>query len=226
VVVTLLSLQLGWGLWLLPSDYARLGWVPASFTIAIVALLTAYSATLFPRLIAAVDGAVLFGDVGAAAYGRTGRGLVYAFVYGLDATRCVILHLAASQALQHAAGVGAKALPRLGAVVALGAWALSQIRSLPHMSGFLAAGTTGQMFAIAVVLHTLISEPDRKARHAAFAWGEDPVKAAIAILNVFFAYGGQVRDGMENGRIWKSGRGKAKLSGLREASPLAFWLGF
>eukprot|EP00877_Chromochloris_zofingiensis_P014032 jgi/Chrzof1/8883/Cz03g27260.t1 len=25
----LLSLQLGWGLWLFPSDYARLGWLPA-----------------------------------------------------------------------------------------------------------------------------------------------------------------------------------------------------
>ena len=27
---TLLSLQLGWGLWLLPSDFARLGWLPAA----------------------------------------------------------------------------------------------------------------------------------------------------------------------------------------------------
>ena len=25
----LLSLQLGWGLWLFPSDFARLGWIPA-----------------------------------------------------------------------------------------------------------------------------------------------------------------------------------------------------
>lgn len=48
-----------------------------------------------------------------------------------------------------------------------------------------------QLFAICVVLHTLITHPDRKARHAAFAWGDDPVQAAVAVLNVFFAYGGQ-----------------------------------
>lgn len=230
VVVTLLSLQLGWGLWLLPSDYARLGWVPASVTIAIVAALTTYSASLFPRLIAATEGAILFGDVGAAAYGSIGRGLVYAFVYGLDATRCVILHLAASQALQHATGSPAGvSLATLGAIVAVGAWALAQVRSLPHMSGFLAAGTAGQvrererggcvmvfcfcfllplithsihktnphthtqLFAICVVLHTLVTAPDPHATHAAFAWSDSPVKAAVAVLNVFFAYGGQVR---------------------------------
>jgi vesicular inhibitory amino acid transporter len=33
-----------------------------------------------------------------------GRLLVYWTVYSLDATRCIILHLAATQSLQHAAG--------------------------------------------------------------------------------------------------------------------------
>ena len=32
-----------------------------------------------------------------------GRSLVYFVVYSLDATRCIILHLAATQSLQHAA---------------------------------------------------------------------------------------------------------------------------
>jgi vesicular inhibitory amino acid transporter len=32
-----------------------------------------------------------------------GRSLVYWTVYSLDATRCIILHLAATQSLQHAA---------------------------------------------------------------------------------------------------------------------------
>ena len=31
-----------------------------------------------------------------------GRNLVYFVVYSLDATRCIILHLAATQSLQHA----------------------------------------------------------------------------------------------------------------------------
>ena len=86
-IVTLLSLQLGWGLWLLPADFARLGWAGAGATIAVVSLLTAYSASLFPRLVAAVEGAVLFGDVGEAAAGRKGRAAVYAIIYTLDASR-------------------------------------------------------------------------------------------------------------------------------------------
>lgn len=86
-IVTLLSLQLGWGLWLLPADFARLGWLGAGITVAVVSLLTAYSASLFPRLVAAVEGAVLFGDVGEAAAGRKGRAAVYAIIYTLDASR-------------------------------------------------------------------------------------------------------------------------------------------
>lgn len=45
--------------------------------------------------------AVLFGDIGYAAAGSLGRNLVYAIIYSLDATRCVILHLAAAQSLRH-----------------------------------------------------------------------------------------------------------------------------
>lgn len=86
-IVTLLSLQLGWGLWLLPADFARLGWLGAGTAVAVVSLLTAYSASLFPRLVAAVEGAVLFGDVGEAAAGRKGRAAVYAIIYTLDASR-------------------------------------------------------------------------------------------------------------------------------------------
>ncbi len=41
--------------------------------------------------------AVLLGDIGAAAAGRAGRVLVYLTIYSLDATRCAILHLAATQ---------------------------------------------------------------------------------------------------------------------------------
>ena len=50
-----------------------------------------------------------------------------------------------------------------------------------------------QLFAFCVVLHTLVTAPDPGATHAAFAWSDSPVKAAVAVLNVFFAYGGQVR---------------------------------
>ena len=43
---------------------------------------------------------MLFGDIGYKAAGSFGRNIVYVIIYSLDATRCVILHLAASQSLR------------------------------------------------------------------------------------------------------------------------------
>jgi vesicular inhibitory amino acid transporter len=45
--------------------------------------------------------AVLFGDIGFKAAGSLGRNIVYVVIYSLDATQCVIIHLAATQALRH-----------------------------------------------------------------------------------------------------------------------------
>lgn len=53
----LLALQLGWGLWLFPADFARLGWVTAGAVLLTMAALTAYSGFLFTRLFAATPGA-------------------------------------------------------------------------------------------------------------------------------------------------------------------------
>ena len=53
------------------------------------------------RTYAATPGAVLFSDVGAKAAGHFGRVIVSLIIYSLDATRCVILHLAATQSLRH-----------------------------------------------------------------------------------------------------------------------------
>lgn len=55
-----------------------------------------------------------------------GRTLVYWTVYSLDATRCIILHLAATQSLQHARGYSATCLWCAG-MVALVALAASQV---------------------------------------------------------------------------------------------------
>ena len=67
----------------------------------VLALLANYSGFLFCRLYRSTPGAVLFGDIGYKAAGSLGRNLVYATIYSLDATQCVILHLAASQSLRH-----------------------------------------------------------------------------------------------------------------------------
>ena len=55
-----------------------------------------------------------------------GRRLCYAAVYSLDATRCIILHLAATQSLVHASG-RALGLWTAGAVVVAAEACLSQV---------------------------------------------------------------------------------------------------
>ena len=57
-----------------------------------------------------------------------GRTLVYWTVYSLDATRCIILHLAATQSLQHAAGYSSSCTLCAG-IVAVIALAVSQVPS-------------------------------------------------------------------------------------------------
>ncbi|GLI62001.1 hypothetical protein VaNZ11_004573 [Volvox africanus] len=155
----LLTLQLGWGLWLIPCDFARLGWIPGLVTLFTLALSTAYSGTLFTRLYAAVPDAVLFGDIGAAAAGRKGRVLVYVTIYSLDATRCIILHLAATQSLYHAiAPLLEEALPlwQCSVIVGVVVLLLGQVRYLTQLSSFFMAGTVSQMIALAIVIYDLV----------------------------------------------------------------------
>ena len=56
-----------------------------------------------------------------------GRTLVYAIVYSLGATRCIILHLATSESLQHAIGGEEGSLMLCGLTVALVSLALVQV---------------------------------------------------------------------------------------------------
>ena len=68
-------------------------------------------------------------------------------VYTLDGTRCVILHLAATQSLEHALGDSAPPLWQCGLIVLLIAAVASQIRALSELSGFFLLGTSAQVGA-------------------------------------------------------------------------------
>ena len=71
---------------------------------------------------------VLFGDIGFKAAGSFGRNIVYIIIYSLDATRCVILHLAASQSLRHIFPVESRPpVWQCGAIVLIGASLLVQV---------------------------------------------------------------------------------------------------
>lgn len=195
-LLALLALQLGWGLWLLPHAFSLLGWLPAFVAIFGIALTTAYSGSLFTRLFLATPGTVLFGDIAESAGGPGARALCYTIVYTLDATRCVILHLAATQSLEHALGDAAPPLWQCGLIVLAIAAAASQVRALSELSGFFLLGTTAQLISIGIVIVQLINEPDPTAEHDVIVKPGGPSGATVesqtvAFFNVIFAYGGQ-----------------------------------
>ena len=59
------------------------------------------------------------------------------------------------------------------------------------MSRLLAAGTAAQLFAVSVVLATLLTKPDEKAPPTKLFESHGWVRTSVAVLNVFFAYGGE-----------------------------------
>lgn len=192
---TLLTLQLGWGLWLFPADFARLGWGAALGAVVFLSSSTIYSGWMFSRLHEAVPGAVLFGDIGHKAYGAAGRVIVYVIIYSLDATRCIILHLAASQSLQHAFPEDARPpLWQCGIGVAIIATALTQIRALSELSWLFLVGTFSQLVAVGIVVVSLLKSPSPDAGPRVVRpidnW-EDLVPSAVAVMNMIFAFGGQ-----------------------------------
>ncbi|KAI8464358.1 MAG: transmembrane amino acid transporter protein-domain-containing protein [Monoraphidium minutum] len=200
-LLALLSLQLGWGLWLMPHSFGQLGWLPGLVLTAVMAGTTAWSGGLFARLFAAAPGAVLFGDIGQKAAGPGARALVYAIVYALDATRCVILHLAATQSLVHALGPAhAPPLRACGAAVLAAVLGLSQVRSLARLSWFFAMGTAAQLCAIGLVCFEMFANPYPSparalvVRPAALRGGAGGIgldDQVVAAFNIIFAYGGQ-----------------------------------
>eukprot|EP00878_Enallax_costatus_P017308 GHUV01018177.1.p1 GENE.GHUV01018177.1~~GHUV01018177.1.p1 ORF type:complete len:275 (+),score=23.84 GHUV01018177.1:278-1102(+) len=200
----LLSLQLGWGLWLFPSGFARLGWIPSLVVTVVLGFMTSYSGSLFSRLYRSVPRAVIFGDVGQKAAGRKGRSIVYVIIYSLDATRCVILHLAATQSLQHALGSAAPPAWQCGLAILVLAFLANQVRALSKLSWFFLTGTSAQLAAIGIVTYELLSSPDPAAKTELVRNSGHWERQFVAFFNMVFAYGGQVRRCNGTARQWSA----------------------
>ena len=62
---------------------------------------------------------------------------MYAIVYSLGASRCIILHLATAESLQHAMGGKDQSLLMYSLIVAGVALVMVQARALSHIDGVL-----------------------------------------------------------------------------------------
>ena len=77
----LLADMVGVGSLSLPSVFARLGWVTSFAFLALFSVGCGYLGVLFAKLGVAVPTATAFDEIGSAALGKLGRGLVYSLVY-------------------------------------------------------------------------------------------------------------------------------------------------
>jgi amino acid permease len=104
-LAVLLSLTLGWGLWLMPEIFSAFGWAAAPVIIAVSAAATWLSGSLYGQLCDAVPHAGSLSEVGWQAHGRTGQRSAAAFVTLTQILMCLVLQLAAATSLHVAFGV-------------------------------------------------------------------------------------------------------------------------
>lgn len=96
----MMSDMFGLGALSLPADFARLGWLPGLACMACFTTTNAYAGIIYQRLILKVPQAVIFDEIGAAAYGQLGKVLVYGTVYLTILCEPVMFQLMCMEALQ------------------------------------------------------------------------------------------------------------------------------
>lgn len=204
-LAVLLSLQLGWGLWLMPHVFASFGWISA-LVILVVSAATGISGSLFGELCDAVPDAQTLEQIGSKAYQRTGRRLAASFVGVTKLAVCLLLQLAAATALQHAlmgvvswGGDGVLPLWVAQAIVGCAVLLAVQLRHLEHLSWFCYIGNAAQLAAAVLMCAGLwgrCSTGSCDAGHRAptcivetgsHSWTHQ----VVTILSIFFAFGGQ-----------------------------------
>lgn len=95
----------GLGTLSLPGDFARLGWAPALTCLLLFALGDFYSGVLYQRLCVKLPRAVVFDQIGEAAFGTLGKALVFSTVYLTILAEPVIFHLTCMESLKQVGGI-------------------------------------------------------------------------------------------------------------------------
>lgn len=144
----LLGDMFGLGTLTLPADFARLGWAVAVPVILVCALGSVYSGVLFARLAKALPSSQNFDDLGYAAYGTTGRRLVYATVYLTILFEPVIFHLICMESLQQMLYTAEVSQLTAGVVVAIAIFPLGLVQGIEEVSSIAILGTIGMLLAV------------------------------------------------------------------------------
>lgn len=180
----LLSLTLGWGLWLVPEVFSAFGWAAAVIIIAASAAATWLSGSLYGQLCSAVPHAASLSEVGRRAHGRAEQRSAAAFVMLTQVLMCLVLQQAAATSLQQALlhTANGRTISLWLAQLAVGAVLLAavQLRHLAHLSWLCYGGNLAQLLAACLLSAGLLVEA--KSRSAGPHGAAVPQEACLACL--------------------------------------------
>ncbi|KIZ00067.1 hypothetical protein MNEG_7895 [Monoraphidium neglectum] len=171
IAVVLTTDMLGVGTLGLPADFARLGWLPALLTMALFIGGGVYSGSIYQRLALRVPDAVVFDQIGSAAMGNLGRGLM---LYGYEVS-----------------GLVAHAL------VVILILPLAQMHHLEDVAIVGIFGTLAMLVAIAVVvgklLATYLAAGGAPPAPTELVAGGSFYVAMVGVVDIAFSFGGQIK---------------------------------
>jgi len=151
----LLGDMFGLGTLTLPADFARLGWAVALPVIIICALGMVYSGILFGRLATHLPASHAFDQLGAAAFGASGKRMVYATVYLTILFEPVIFHLTCMESLQQMLYSANVSQIAAGAIVAVLIFPLGLVQGIEEVSTVAILGTIGMLLAVVTATYKL-----------------------------------------------------------------------
>jgi len=186
----LLSLQLGWGLWLMPHVFATFGWLSVLMILA-VAVATGVSGSVFGELCGAVADAETLAHIGSKAYHATGRRLAASFVAMTKLVVCFVLQLAAATALQHT-WRGVRMLPLWLAQAITGCAVLLAVQlHLEQLSWLCYVGNISELVAAGLMCAGVLSKHHRPSTSIVEVAPHCWTHQIVTVLSVVFAFGGQ-----------------------------------
>ena len=151
----LLGDMFGLGTLTLPADFARLGWAVALPVITVCALGMVYSGILFGRLATHLPASRAFDQLGAAAFGASGKRMVYATVYLTILFEPVIFHLTCMESLQQMLYSANVSQIAAGAIVAVLIFPLGLVQGIEEVSTVAILGTIGMLLAVVTATYKL-----------------------------------------------------------------------
>lgn len=151
----LLGDMFGLGTLTLPADFARLGWAVALPVIIICALGMVYSGILFGRLATHLPASHAFDQLGAAAFGASGKRMVYATVYLTILFEPIIFHLTCMESLQQMLYSANVSQIAAGAIIAVLIFPLGLVQGIEEVSTVAILGTIGMLLAVITATYKL-----------------------------------------------------------------------